>query len=157
MDKKQIRQRLWDSLEVQTLWARTVIIVIFFGILYVIMALRGSTEGLFRPWLVAAVICGIVTAPWLVFALIRTARIFRRPDQYVFCRTTLATPHGGPLRDTIYYTALVTDPDTGEKFFVDTHAIFFARGIVQPLMEDYTNATVTIAWNRETGMVVVIG
>ena len=43
------------------------------------------------------------------------------------------------------------------KFFADTHAIFFTRGICQPLMEDYANTTVTLAINRETGMVVVIG
>ena len=44
----------------------------------------------------------------------------------------------------------------GRKYGVDTHAIFFTRGIFQPLMETYANATVTLAVNRETGMVVVI-
>ena len=51
----------------------------------------------------------------------------------------------------------LVDPDTGEKFFADTHAIFFTRGICQPLMEDYANTAVTLAVNRVTGMVVVIG
>ena len=57
----------------------------------------------------------------------------------------------------VYFTALAIDPDTGEKFFADTHAIFFTRGICQPLMEDYANTTVTLAVNRDTGMVVIIG
>ena len=60
------------------------------------------------------------------------------------------------LRNTIYFTALAVDPDTGEKFFAGTHAIFFTRRICQPLMEDYANTTVTLACNRVTGMVVVI-
>lgn len=39
----------------------------------------------------------------------------------------------------------------------DTHSIFYARGLVGLLLEDYVNRTVTIAYNEETGMVVVIG
>ena len=50
----------------------------------------------------------------------------------------------------------IEDPAGGRKYGVDTHAIFFTRGIFQPLMETYANATVTLAVNRETGMVVVI-
>lgn len=157
MDKKQIRQRLWDSLEVQTLWARTALIGITLVVLFVAMGLRGKTDSLPHPWLVSAAINGSLLAPWLVFALIRTARIFRKHVQYVFCRTTLATPHGGWMRDTIYFTVLLEDPDTGEKFFVDTHAIFVTRGLLPTRLDDYANTTVTVAWNRETGMVVVIG
>ena len=157
MDKKQIRQRLWDSLEVQTLWARTALIGTTLMVLFVAMGLRGRADSLPNPWLVSAAINGGLLAPWLAFALIRTARILRRPGQYVFCRTTLATPHGGWMRDTIFFTVLVTDPDTGEKFFADTHAIFVTRGLLPTRLDDYANTTVTVAWNRDTDMVVVIG
>ena len=153
MDKMKIRQQLRSSLELKQLWTCCIITVTVCA-LFLFSAVSQDTE---RAWGIGFVILGVMMGPYLLFCTIRTVKIFRRAEAYTICRATLTTPHGGPLRDTIYYTALVTDPDTGEKFFVNTHAIFFARGIVQPLMEDYTNATVTIAWNRETGMVVVIG
>ena len=38
-----------------------------------------------------------------------------------------------------------------------TSSIFLARGWLGPLMEDYVNRDVTLAYNEETGQVVVIG
>ena len=108
-------------------------------------------------WGIAGCIYGFLLAPYLIFCTVRTVNIFRKAERYAFCQATLSQPHGGLMRDTIYFTALAVDPDTGEKFFADTHAIFFTRGICQPLMEDYANTTVTLAVNRDTGMVVIIG
>ena len=153
MDKKEIRARLRSSLEFKQLWSYFLITTVILSLFLLFAAWRNPGEGNG----IAATVYGLFIAPYLIFCTIRTFNIFRKAERYAFCRATLSQPHGGLLRDTMYFTALVIDPDTGEKFFADTHAIFFTRGIFQPLMEDYANTTVTLAVNRETGMVVVIG
>ena len=153
MDEKQIQAQLRHSLEFRALWNYFLVTAVILTLFSLFAVLKNSGEG----WGIAAAIYSLLIAPYLIFCIIRTVNMFRRPEDYSFCQATLTTPHGGMLRDMIYFTAEATDPDTGEKFFADTHAIFFTRGICQPLMEDYANATVTLAVNRETGMVVVIG
>ena len=153
MDRKEIQARLRHSLEFKRLWNYFIVTTVILSLFALFTVLKNPEAG----WGIAAIIYGLMLAPYLIFCMIRTINIFRRAERYAFCKATLATPHGGLMRDTIYFTALVIDPDTDEKFFADTHAIFFSRGIFQPLMDDYANATVTLAVNRETGMVVVIG
>lgn len=155
MDTRQIRQRLRDSLEFQTLCGRSLIGAVIIGI-FVIFCGVTQRHDFINSWQVASIIGGIMLAPYLIFAIIRTVRIFAKADRYVFCRTTLSQPHAGPLRDTIYFSALFEDPTDGRKFMVNTHAIFITRGFY-PRMDDYANTTVTLAYNRETEMVVVIG
>ena len=153
MDNKEIHARLRSSLEFKALWNYFIVTAVILSLfaLFAVIQNSGAGKG------IAAIIYSLFVAPYLIFCTIRTFNIFRKAERYAFCKATLSQPHGGLMRDTIYFTALAVDPDTGEKFFADTHAIFFARGIVQPLMEDYANTTVTLAINRETGMVVVIG
>ena len=153
MDKKQIHARLRSSLEFKALWNYFIITAVILSLFLLFAEWRNPGEGKG----IAFTVYGLLIAPYLIFCIIRTVNIFRSAECYAFCQATLSQPHGGLMRDTIYFTALVIDPDTGEKFFADTHAIFFTRGICQPLMEDYANTTVTLAVNRETGMVVVIG
>ena len=157
MDKKQIQERLKSSLEFQVLWRDFVISAVILIPLTLLLALRRRVFD-DACWPMFFLPVGIILVPYLLFCLIRTVNIFRRPEDYFFCKTTLSRPHGAPfLRDRVYFTALVEDPADGSRYAVDTHAIFLTRGIVSPLMEDYTNAAVTVACNRETGMVVVIG
>ena len=153
MDKKEIHARLRSSLEFKQLWSCFLITTVILSLFALFTAVRDSGTG----WGISVTVYGLMLMPYLIFCTIRTVNIFRRLDDYFICRSVLRQPHGGLIRDTMYFTALVIDPDTGEKFFADTHAIFFTRGIFQPLMEDYANTTVTLAVNRETGMVVVIG
>ena len=153
MDKKEIHGRLRSSLEFKQLWSWFIVTAVILSLFLLFAVWRNPGEGKG----IAAIVYGLFIAPYLIFCTIRTVSIFRKADRYAFCKATLSQPHGGLIRDTMYFTALAVDPDTGEKFFVDTHAIFFTRGICQPLMEDYANTTVTLACNRETGMVVVIG
>ena len=153
MDKKQIHAQLRSSLEFKQLWSYFIITAVILSLFALFAVLQNSGAG----WGIAACLYGFLLAPYLIFCTIRTVNIFRRAEHYAFCKATLSQPHGGLIRDTIYFTALAEDSDTGEKFLADTHAIFFTRGIVQPLMEDYANTTVTLAVNRDTGMVVVIG
>ena len=153
MDRKQIHARLRSSLEFKQLWSYFIITAVILSLFLLFAVWRNPEAG--KGF--AAIIYGVLIAPYLIFCTIRTFGIFRKAERYAFCRATLSQPHGGLMRDTIYFTALAEDPDTGEKFIADTHAIFFTRGICQPLMEDYANTTVTLAVNRDTGMVVVIG
>ena len=153
MDKKEIHARLRSSLEFKQLWSYFLITAVILSLFLLFAVWRNPGEGMG----LAVTVYGLFIAPYLIFCTIRTVSIFRRAERYAFCKATLSQPHGGLLRDTMYFTALVIDPETGEKFFADTHAIFFTRGIFQPLMEDYANTTITLAVNRETGMVVVIG
>ena len=155
MNSQQIRARLWDSLELQVLWARFLISAIFIAVFILFCGITRRNDYL-NTWAVAGIIGGISLAPLLIFCTIRTFRIFRKAESYIFCRTRLTQPHSGPIRDTIYFTALFEDPSDGSKFPVDTHAIFATRGLL-PRMDDYANATVTLAYNQETEMVVVIG
>lgn len=85
-----------------------------------------------------------------------TLRIFRKAEQYIFCKCELTQPHSSPLLRSFYFTVAIQLPDRSTKI-ADTHAIFASHGIVGPLMEDYVNSTVTVAYNPATGMVVVIG
>ena len=153
MDKKQIHAQLRSSLEFKTLWNYFIVTAVILSLFLLFAEWRNPGEGNG----IAAIIYGLMLAPYLIFCTIRTFNIFRKAEHYAFCKATLSQPHGGLIRDTIYFTAMVEDPAGGRKYGVDTHAIFFSRGICQPLMETYANTTVTLAVNRETGMVVVIG
>ena len=153
MKKKEIHARLRSSLEFKQLWSYFLITAVILSLFLLFAVWRNPGEGMG----LAATVYGLFIAPYLIFCTIRTVSIFRKTERYAFCQATLSQPHGGLVRDTMYFTALVIDPNTGEKFFADTHAIFFTRGMFQPLMEDYANTTVTLAINRDTGMVVVIG
>lgn len=64
---------------------------------------------------------------------------------------------GGRFRDSIKFRVLLEDAD-GHKFVADTHSIFSTHKDFSGLgFEDYVNQKVTIAYNEETGNVVVIG
>lgn len=155
METKQIRERLRGSLEMHVLVRNAVLVVVVTTLLTAFYSLiNGGVREHF--WIFAAMMYGLMVLPVLIFYGIRAVRIFARPEAYMFCRTTLANPRGGMLRDRIYFTVMLEDPRDGSRFFADTHAIFNARG-GHPSLEEYTNSTVTIAWNRETDMVVVIG
>ena len=156
MEIKKTKEMLLGSLELKVIWTRLFLVCL---VAVPVVAFWGLTWD--RPmeiyWMLTAMVLGVMVAPLLIFCTVRTIRMFRKPEGYIFCRGKLSQPHGGPLRDTIYYTVVLEDPEDGGKFFVDTHAIFNTHGSFLPSLDDYTNATVTIAYNRETEMVVVIG
>jgi len=155
-DVKQIRSRLWNSLEMQN-----VIRWFFVGVfLTVFLLLMVWLKPMYLPpdskALILAIMWIICPGPFFIFCLVRTFRIFWKPRGYHFCKTTLSKPKGGNIRHTIRFTVLLEDSD-GHKFLADTHSIFFTGGFIGPLLEDYVNQTVTVAHNEETGMLVVIG
>ena len=153
MDNKQIRKQLWGSLELKTLWGRFLLTA---ALIFVMCVIRGLCNISYESfWMETGIICGVTLVPYVIFCAVRTVQIFHRAGDYFFCRVKLCNPHGGVLRDSIYFSVLLEDPVDKKKFFADTHAIFATRGF--PRLDEYLNSSVTVAYNRQTGMVVVIG
>lgn len=155
MDIRSIKERLRTSLEMVTLW-RNLILVLVIGVPFTFF--YGLFYGGFgmRFWIFAAMVSVLMVLPAALFCTIRSIRIYRKPEAYIFCRTALSKPRS-LWKNKMCYTVVLEDPEDGSKFLADTHAIFYSHGVMQPTIEEYTNRTVTIACNRETGMVVVIG
>lgn len=152
MDKKnltEIRSRLWNSAEMAHVrfnliaWAAAYAFAL-------VMCIPGGEAGWMGVFLFSAMLL-----PFLVFWVWRLVNIFRRVEAYTFCRTELDQPHHFPMSRGMF-TFMGVIEDEGRRFAVETHAIFQAYGS-RLVMQDYIGKTVTLAWNRETDMVVVIG
>lgn len=155
MDTQQIKERLRGSLEIAVLW-RNLALILVIGVPFTLIygLLNGGFGDFF--WALAAMVFGFMVVPVTAFCIIRTVLIYRKPQSYIFCRTKLAQPRSS-WKYMMYYTMVLEDPEDGRKFIADTNAIFYSHGTMSPTIEEYTNKTVTIAYNRETGSVVVIG
>lgn len=156
MEKKEIIQKLRDSLEIsimksQMVWSTAIVLIIC--TLWSISTRNAYHQVDTLPlWGVAF---GIVLGPLYMYQAWVLWKIFRCAEHYKFYQTKLSQPRGGLWRDTICFTVLLEDGE--DKFVVDTRSIFLTHGIVGPLLEDYVNQTVTVAYNEETEQVVVIG
>ncbi len=157
MDKSKAREKLKNSLDMVNVsfWLIVAgLVALIEGILVLIMP-----HSPYDPdkWLIFGVMAAVSTLPILVFCAWRTIAIFRCPERYHFCKTKLSNPKGGRIRDTIRFLVLLEDVD-GNKFTAYTHSIFHTHnGILALPLEDYVNREVTVGYNEETGMVVVIG
>ena len=154
-----IRARLWDSVELRYIrtyaLAPLPILAVGLVLMWFALGLGGRNGTVFLiPVLLAAVICVV---PVLAFWLWRVLRIFRKPEHYRFFHSELIQPHSYPLNRNAYCFMAVIEEPQGNRFAVETHSIFRVRNIPGPKMREYAGKTVTIAWNRETEMVVVIG
>jgi len=153
MDSEK-KERLKQSLEVAHI--RTLIII------YTVAMLAGA--GL--CWLqnretadaVQIVICvfGLFWVAIMAVYGIWLIRIFRNVEEYVFCKAKLVKLHGGKMKNSMYFTVVLEIPGEG-KILENTSAIFQTHGWPGPLVEDYVNRTVEIAYNLSTQQVVVIG
>lgn len=155
-DPAKTRRRLWDSLEMHTIRRDFILTGVTVALVMILQACsaRGSYDD---SWILAVITSALVLLPFWIFYICRTLCIFRKPESYIFCRCQLSSVHQRIFsRGAMYFTVLIEDPEGG-RFVADTHAIFAAYGIMGPLVEDYINRTVTVAYNRETEMVVVIG
>ena len=83
-------------------------------------------------------------------------RIFRRAEDYCFCKGTLTKLHRGMVKHSMGFTVVLEIPGEG-KVVAKTRAIFLTHGWPGPLVEDYVNQEVEIAYNRTTRQTVVIG
>ena len=104
-------------------------------------------------FLVVLVVVGM--SPFWLFYLLRIALIYQRIDGYLFREVVLDRPHGGMMRDSIYFTVELPDRQ-GKPVTAETNSIFSSRGTVQPAMEDYVNQKALLAYHPETERVVVI-
>ncbi len=98
--------------------------------------------------LLSGMACAVLL-PLLLWRLWKLIRIFRNADQYIFFCTTLSAPKGN--HKVLAFPVKV--PGGGACW---TDKIFYVRKF-QPLLSDWLDQTVTVVWNRETDMVVVIG
>ena len=156
-DKKEVCRELWESLDIA--FVKFVFMIMVFAAIFCLILAKLEIGHLPTvEQVVGATICFAITGgPMLIFCLWRIIQIFRCPESYHFCKTKLSSPKGGSIRDTIKFTVVVEDAD-GDKFVADTHSIFTThRGFPGLALEDYINQTVTVAYNEETGILVVIG
>jgi hypothetical protein len=102
------------------------------------------------------VLCGVILLPiWVSYGW-RYFRLFRKIDRYTFHKTILAQPHTSRFVHAFHFTVVLEGTEKG-TVTTKTSSIFLARGWLGPIMEDYVNREVTLAYNEETGQVVVIG
>jgi len=144
MELREIRKQLWNSVD-GDFHRRSLAAC---GILTVFTAMLCTLLWRFSAREFACVLLAVSGLCWLV-PIYRLLRIFRKSAHYTFFRTTLCMPKGN--RKAIAFPVMVPG---GEQYW--TECIFYIRNL-KPLLSDYLDKTVTVAWNRETGMVIVIG
>ena len=156
-DVKEIRQALWQSLDMAAVKLLLLWAVIVDAILFVVLFFSSVDMAAAEKWPIIITMLVICALPFLIFCLWLTVQTFRKAEDYIFCTATLSNPMGGRFRDSIKFRVLLEDAD-GYKFVADTHSIFSTHKDFSGLgFEDYVNQKVTIAYNEETENVVVIG
>ena len=156
-DKKEICRDLWHSLDMVFVKMLLFWAMIANGIIFVVLFFTSMGMDTSERWSVILTMMAVCLLPFLIFCLWRTVQTFRKAESYSFCTATLSNPMGGRFRDSIKFRVLLEDAE-GCKFVADTHSIFSTHKDFSGLgFEDYVNQEVTIAYNEETGNVVVIG
>ena len=158
MDKTDIRRELRDSLDMAVLRRDLILVLLVDAICLVIFAFPAGGFLTREFLLVAALICGITIIPVLCYSIWVAVKIFRNPEGYIFGKCRLSQPHQCKMaRGAMYFTVVLEDPRDGGKYILNTRPIFASYGIAGPLLEEYINKTVTVAYNEDTEAVVVIG
>lgn len=150
MDESEIKQRLKCSLELAHIRSE-ILVCTFFAAAYI--ALFTLAWG---GWVLALVVGLLVIVPFWCWYSWRIWKIFKDPGDYVFCKVILSQPHSGKIRGAFYFTVVLETEEQG-RFVANTASIFQSHGWLGPLLEDYVNHEVTIAYNLSTEQVVVIG
>lgn len=152
---ESIRKRLWSSVEMGHYRNHLIIYAIAVTAAAILAVIRNDAHDP-ALWGIAAILLAIVFLPFLGYYLWQIVRIFRKWDQYIFCNVNLVNPHPGWYRGTMYFTILAEHPALS-KIVVNTRPIFHTHGLIGPLFCDYVNQKITIAYNPQTDVVVVIG
>jgi hypothetical protein len=155
MDRKQIQRELWQSQDMAYLRRLLLLDVIGYAVIAGFMLLADDSASRGEMVYVVLVTGAFAVLPVVAFCLLRTAKIFRKPESYIFQDVRFDRPMGGRLRDTVRFKVTVKRSD-GKEVFATTHSIFQTHGIGF-LMEDYVNSIVCVAYNEETKTLVVIG
>lgn len=151
--RKENRRRLWNSLEMGEVKRTIVMILVVVPLVWFLGT--GQMNHPEAKWFALGLLA-VFFVPYLVFYLYRMVCILDRPEAYHFCEATLHRPQSSFNRRLFYFSVVIRDEE-GMEFMTNTHAIFGVRNLIGPRMEDYVDRTVTMAYNKVTGMVVVIG
>ena len=156
MEKKEIIQKLKDSLEVsihiQTLVLVVVVVASALG-LYTLFNIDDFRDA--DLWRMLGIVTALTTLPFFAAIGWELRKIFRKAEFYRFYRVTLSSMHSSQWARTMYFTVVLRDADGAR--IVNTNPIFGTRSLAGAPIEDYVNQDVTVAYNEETGEVVVIG
>ena len=156
-DIREIRAMLWHSMDMAFVKLLMFWTFLFTVIVSVTMLLSSRGMDTHERVAVIGIIMATAIAPILIVCAWRTFRTFQAAESYTFCKAKLSNPMGGRFRDSIKFRVLLEDAD-GYRFVADTHSIFQTHvGFGGFALEDYVNQEVTVAYNEETGNVVVIG
>lgn len=156
-DTKQLRRELWDSLDMAVLRRDLILVTGIDALVLVIFAFTAGGIANDEFLLAAALVCGLTIIPVMIYSIWAAVKIFRQPEGYVFGRCKLFQPHQFRLSRGAMYFTIVFEYPNGEKEILNTRPIFASYGSAGPLLEDYINQTVEVAYNEDTGSVVVIG
>ena len=103
----------------------------------------------------AAVMLLLFLAPIALFYLYRIFMIYHHINDYTFTEVELSKPHSSWERMMCF--AVTVKDRQGRNITTDTHSIFYTHGLTEPLLEEYINKKVLVAYNNTTEYVVVIG
>ena len=150
METSEIKEKLKCSLEIahirSALAVASVLVAAYVGVMTLFWGDIAFT----------LVLCGVILLPiWVSYGW-RYFRVFRKIDRYTFHKTILAQPHTSRFVHAFHFTVVLEGTEKG-TVTTKTSSIFLARGWLGPFMENYVNREVTLAYNEETGQVVVIG
>lgn len=157
MDKKEIQQKLWDSLEVSTirLWFKVELLMVLLVCGLHFLTTRNAYWEV-KPALFYGLVAGLILVPIFGVHFGELRRIYRKAERYRFHQAKLTQPHSHYWARSMYFSVLLQAEDG--TIITRTHSIFGTnRHQIGPKMEDYLNKTVTVGYNEETEQVVVIG
>ena len=150
MDETEIKTKLKCSLEIAHIRSALVVASVLVAAYVGVMTLFWGSIAF------TIVLCGVLLLPMWVAYNWRYYRVFRKISRYTFHKTVLAQPHTSRFVHAFHFTVVLENTEQG-AIVTKTSSIFLARGWLGPFMEDYVNREVTLAYNEETGQVVVIG
>lgn len=156
MEREEILNKLKTSVEVAAIkkWIIAYLLLLPLCCLAHYLTLRNVPMVI--PAMVFYPVVGLFALiPLLAVQLLRLWRIFRRVESYGFYRVQMTELHGKWKNHGYYFTVELEVPGGIRR--VKTRPIFQTWGPINPLIGDYVNLRATIAYNEETGCVVVIG
>ena len=148
---KEVRRYLRRTMEVSIFFRN---LLVFFGSSLLLVGLIFLNT---RNWPISLAVPAAYLVPYLIFFLIRYARIMAKAERYCFYQVKLDAPHHSWWVKHRSYFTVALDEGNGTHTVVDTHAVFSDHGFFWPAMESCLNQTVTVCYNPETKMVIVAG
>ena len=150
MDSSEIKEKLKCSLEIAHIRSALVVASVLVAAYVGVMTLFWGDIAF------TVILCGVLLLPMWVAYNWRYYRVFRKVSRYTFHKAVLAQPHTSRFVHAFHFTVVLENTEQG-AIVTKTSSIFLTRGWLGPFMEDYVNREVTLAYNEETGQVVVIG